>query len=42
MWDIGIHIWDQPHASGMRSLCGCAALDFDFGIRLITRVPAAA
>ena len=22
------------HASGVRSLCGCAALDFDFGIRV--------
>jgi hypothetical protein len=26
MWDISILIWDQPHASGVRSLCGCAAL----------------
>ena len=25
----------KPHASGVRSLCGCAALDFDFGIRAL-------
>jgi hypothetical protein len=24
----------KPHASGVRSLCDCAALDFDFGIRV--------
>jgi hypothetical protein len=24
----------KPHTSGVRSPCGCAALDFDFGVRV--------